>query len=419
MERIGGQYFLTATSTILLILATSASAIEFSAFGSVVVGRINIEENIRLIDYDDDWSTTSESLLGVQLNHIISSDLSFTAQVIAEGFSYRDREEYDPRFDWAFLSYRFSHAYSARLGRIRTPLFFYSDSIHVGYSYSWVRPPVDVYNPKISGATVNIDGFDMTFNHQFNMSDLEASFYIGQGEGRNNDFIATVDFVTGISLAWFDYDTTLRYSMVAAKGDLQEKRLNTVGNTFQQLVDFFNVPPIFQQIADGHYIENGWLYYFSLGVERNAGDWILRSEINYQTENADSIATRYKGIYSSVSRTFGQLTPYAVAGYGKIQVNNYLQDLIYESQQILPQGIFPPMDTLRQAALAGYEAINTDGWSVTLGCRYDFHPKAALNIEFQHLDSFRHPAFDRQISVLIDRTSQSVLATTIGLDFIL
>lgn len=413
MERLTQLILLPLAS---LILPASALAIELSAFGSLAVGRINSKENVRLIDYEDDWSTTSETMLGVQLTHRISRDFEFTTQVLAEGFSYQAREEYDPRFDWVFLSYRPSHAYRARIGRIRTPLFFYSDSLHVGYSYPWVRPPIDVYYPRIS-TLANIDGFDITFNHQMSESDLEASAFLGQGDARNNNITVTADIAVGATISWFNYNTTWRFSMAAVKGDAQERVLTSLGNAFEQMVNIFGAPSIFQQIADAHNLEGRWLYYYSFGVVHNVGDWAIRTELNYQDESSEGLATSYKGIFASVSRTFGRLSPFAAAGFGEIQVNNYLQDLIYESQRILPEGISIPIDSLRQIALAGYEDINTKGWSATLGCRYDFHPKIALKVEAQYFDTIQHPAF--RTRAVVPKAEPSVLATTITLDFVL
>jgi hypothetical protein len=148
-----------------LLLATTlpaaAATVELSGFatitaGSVLDGNLNAKVNyfecpcfIANYEYaglyeDNGWTAGVESTVGVQADIRIDDQLSATVQV--DGHAV---DGYEAALDWAYLSYRASNDWTLQAGHKRLPLYSYSDSNYIGYSYPWVRPPVDVYGWEI------------------------------------------------------------------------------------------------------------------------------------------------------------------------------------------------------------------------------------------------------------------------------
>jgi hypothetical protein len=56
---------------------------------------------------------------------------------------YNHAGNYEPELTWAFISYAPVPDMKVRAGRLGWDVYMLSDSRNVGYSYLWVRPPVD------------------------------------------------------------------------------------------------------------------------------------------------------------------------------------------------------------------------------------------------------------------------------------
>lgn len=119
--------------------ALASSEISFSGFGQIIGGAISGDAS-SLNGYDGDISFTEESLFGLQVNASMNDRLSATAQLVGRG-----ADDFDPEFAWAYVTYRFTDQWSLRAGRIRLPVFRYSDFLDVGYAYHWTRVPSPVY----------------------------------------------------------------------------------------------------------------------------------------------------------------------------------------------------------------------------------------------------------------------------------
>jgi hypothetical protein len=154
---------------ILILLFTSmtstAWAFEFevNGFGSIVASRTISDEPlgsdtrstylvVSTIATNDDgtrnpdaridnkWSFKPDSNLAFQFKAKSEFGLSATAQVTAQAAN-----SLDPEFEWLYLSYAINDSLSFNAGRQRLPLYLHSDHLDVGYTYHWVRPPIDIY----------------------------------------------------------------------------------------------------------------------------------------------------------------------------------------------------------------------------------------------------------------------------------
>ena len=88
--------------------------------------------------YHDDVSFGPDSNYGVQLSKKLTKKISLTSQFAGYG-----SDSFDARFSWAYMKYRLNGDSFFIAGKQRLPLFLYSDSLDVGYSYHWIRPPIE------------------------------------------------------------------------------------------------------------------------------------------------------------------------------------------------------------------------------------------------------------------------------------
>lgn len=138
--------------------------------------------------------------LGLRLDSDFSEDLGFTLQAVANG-----DEDYAPRVDWAFVDYEINNQLKVSAGKLRMPLYMFSDYKDVSYAYPWIIPPYAVYgSPDFS----SFDGGKLNYRWDLGdewSSDLEVWFgrlknhiIVGGIGGHKVDF--AIDDMYGVSL---------------------------------------------------------------------------------------------------------------------------------------------------------------------------------------------------------------------------
>lgn len=152
--------------------ASSMAEIRINGFGNINAGITSTDDTF--LGYDDTANFSNESLFALQVAGDIGEKFSATAQVLARG-----NNDFSPDFEWAYLNYDISDNWSAQAGRFRLPLFSYSDSLDVAFSYHWVTAPSVIYNVPFN----NIDGFKLNHTTTVGDWDLNSSLSVGQYKG--------------------------------------------------------------------------------------------------------------------------------------------------------------------------------------------------------------------------------------------
>lgn len=119
------------------------------------------------------WSHDVDTRLGLQLGWLFNSQLDAVVQGVSR---YNHEGRYDPQLTWAFLRYAPDAGKQLRLGRVALDMYMLADSRDVGYSYLWVRPPVDYYGVR---HITHIDGGDMTLKYPLGRGLLWGKLYAG------------------------------------------------------------------------------------------------------------------------------------------------------------------------------------------------------------------------------------------------
>ena len=131
-----------------LMAAPAFADVQINGFANLI-GGMTLDSDEAVYGYDDDFNFDPASVFGLQVRGDVSDKLSATAQVVGRG-----SEDYDAEFEWAYMTYALSNTTNISAGRMRVPLFKYSSSLDIGYSYHWLTPPYAVYGLDFN----NIDG---------------------------------------------------------------------------------------------------------------------------------------------------------------------------------------------------------------------------------------------------------------------
>lgn len=393
-----------------LYLAVQAQALDYkvAGFASIGAGYTN-RPDAKFMDYGETLTGRSDTIFALQINSQLTEATSFTSQVASEGYSSGSYSDFEPNINWLFLSHQFTPSIRGRLGRLRMPLYMYSESLSVGYSYPWVRPPVDVYRPELTVFS-NYEGVDINFIKDLKGKELEIVFLLGQLEGNTFDYSTEIKVFAGTTLRLFEEDHSIRYGFFLGKMDSSEARFNQLGEAF---TNFSSINPIFQDIAQSHRLEDGTVIYHSLGYEREYDDWTLNTELNATLFPDRDFSTDILGSYISLSKQIRNLRPYAVLGYSRTELSEDLANQIRQSQAVVPTGVIPSLDGLRDTALSAYELFNNSGYSGTIGCRFELNPHTALKLEIQYFDSS-----NALRGFTAETQNDSITASSMTVDFI-
>ena len=174
--------FLILLISILFITLPAHSEVNFNGFASFV-GGATLDSTESYNGYVNKLEFDKNSLYGIQISSHLGDGLSVVGQLIARG-----TENYKPEFEWMYASYNLTPTLNMKIGRVRTPFYMFSEYLEVGYTYQWIRPPVEVY----AAAITNMDGVSFLYNMPIGNIDSQYMITIGNREDFSNDPTATV-----------------------------------------------------------------------------------------------------------------------------------------------------------------------------------------------------------------------------------
>ena len=192
-------------------LASHAFETRLNGFISVGAGMTLQEDQTFITDpvnfgsYDNELSIKPDTMVAIQSLSKVNDRLSATAQLVGYAGS-----EFNVKFEWAYVNYELFDTVDLKVGRIRMPLFNYSSSLDLGYSYAWVRPPVEVYNVFLTGLEGISTDFDFSLGNWYG----SATVFYGETQGTDPESGSFVEFesILGGSVALENGNFILRGS---------------------------------------------------------------------------------------------------------------------------------------------------------------------------------------------------------------
>ena len=325
----------------------TSERVRFNGFLSVAYGAA--DNDAGYAGYDQDYDLDQESLFGLQGSFALNSTTDVTMQLVARG-----REDWDPTMEWAYISHKFTNNFRGRAGKMRLPLFMFSDSLEVGYAQPWARPPVEVYGQIPATSYTGVDG---TYDWNLPNSTLTAQVFTG---GSNDDFssqgttirVETKDSYGG-SLRWTDFVWTLRGVYSAATVD--------IGGFNEFDVSFYGV-----------------------GLNYNNGNWQVLSEfVGTDTDGANPDS---QSAYVTLTKRFGVFTPYL-----SYAITETTDD---EERPLTRTQAFTLLTTPGSPyygnpnILAGSAVNNVERSATSIGLRWDALTNVALKFDITLADDF-------------------------------
>jgi hypothetical protein len=277
----------------------------FSGFGTLGVVHSNNNSADFTINLDKSngagythaWSADVDTLIAAQLDGTFTPKLSAVVQVISEQ-AYNNT--YTPQIEWANVKYQFTSDFSVGLGRIVLPCFFLSDTHNVGYTYAWVRPPVEVYH---FIPVTTVDGVDGSYGIHFGdvANTLQGHFGGTAKELPDNRGTARARDSWGIS------DTT-EFGALTARIAYQYTDLTAA----PALDPFFNAfrrfGPQGVAIADEYNADHKPSHFIDFGASYDPGNWFVMAEWAYSQNN--SFVTKSTAWDVGGGYRLKKLTPY-------------------------------------------------------------------------------------------------------------
>lgn len=283
----------------ICLASTSAFALEqgetlINGFGTVGVTHLGGEDDGRSYGIsgqtNDSWRGDQLSKFGAQLTYGVTDTVGLTLQTTAKAYG----DEWKANLEWAYLSWQSTDNLMMRFGRLRTPVYMYSESIDVGFSYPWLRLPDEVYSQvQLS----NYEGADIVYNLPLSFATL--SFQLAGGIAKNRDYYIydeefDIDydnvFGSSVSLATNDFGT-FRVGYVEADIDTE------ISGSF---TDIFGNPGTATLLS----LDKDKGKFTSIGYQYDNGTWLTANEWTSRViENDGSNST--DSFYLMGGRRFG------------------------------------------------------------------------------------------------------------------
>ncbi len=359
--------FLTAAS---LLAAPAFAEIQINGFANLI-GGMTLDDDEAVYDYDSDFNFDPASVFGLQVRGDVSDKLSATAQLVGRG-----SDDYDASFEWAYMTYVVNNNVSISAGRIRLPLFKYSASLDVGYSYHWLTPPDSVYGIDFN----NIDGVRLDYSTYSGDWEYGAQFTVGR--------VQADTFISGTP-AELELENVVAVSFEATRDWFSARTLLARGKTTAVNEDFDTfvagmgqfgafIPPA-TAAAEGFSVNGDTGTFFEVAVDIDKYDWFIGAEFT-KTEVDDAIIASNDAWYVTAGMRFGKFTPH---------ITYEVEEADNADQVALIAGLPSMIDTGDAVTDATWSAIyqaasgiaadqEQDTSAVTLGLRYDIEPGFAV-----------------------------------------
>ncbi|MDE2428302.1 MAG: hypothetical protein KGM99_06205 [Burkholderiales bacterium] len=373
-----------------LTLAISAQAQDSgSAFSVHGFGTLGVVHNTsRQVDIVRDLSQNDgvgytrqtdfgmDSNLGVQINTRISDTLDAAIQVV----SRKSANDFQPEITWAYGRYAMDDDTQLRVGRLGFDVYLLADSRNIGYSYQWVRPPIDFFGGLIISY---FDGADLVLSRKTAMGILRTKLFTG---------VAREKTFTGPGDTFFSFNQS---SLYGAYADLQQQawqfRLGyselKLKNEFPPLIaaldalhspELNQVVPAADSIGTSLSMKNKKVKYISAGIAYESGPLQAQLMLSRITSESQAFPS-YQAGYLTGSYRLGRYTPYAT----------YSAASPYHVAPLptLPVGLSSDVDML---AIGLKDALQTQfnhQHTISLGVRYDLNDKSNLKLQIDRIHS--------------------------------
>lgn len=356
---------LSAVALCSLAFSTSAQAnIDWSGFANIAGGMTTSSDDT-LFGYDDKLDFNQDTLFALQGRASISEDFSVTTQLMSRG-----ADNFDIAVEWAYVQYQLSDSTSINAGKLRLPLYMYSDSIDVGYSYHWLRTPQSVYRAPFNnytGASVQYNAFvgDWMLSSQFIGGNVREDV-LAAGVANPAELNNIVGFNTS---ATYNY-LTMRFGYFTSNDvtiDIQSQDAVTLITMLQAAGQLDAIQALDVNGERGNFA--------SAGFNWDNFNWFFGGEVT-MLEVKNSYIPKQQSAYLTAGKRFGQNTIHASFGISDDKAQSP-QSMVVDNPELAA--------AVAMAAEAQVQRVNY----TSIGLRRELNSGVALKLDFTHADDKR------------------------------
>jgi hypothetical protein len=333
--------------------------------------------------YSQSWAPGVDSKVGLQLGAQFTDRLSAIVQVVSQ---HLYDNTWRPQLQWANLKYQLTADLSIRAGRSVAAPFLLSDTSLVGYTYPWIRPPIELYGEL---PVSNLDGFAVNYHlqggaveHTFSVSYGQTRLKIkGGGDVAARKFLETSDAMEVGSL-------TFRIGYTSFRGTTDFPTLDPLFAGFTQFgaeassVGFPTTGAQASALGAGYSLRESSPYAFSMatvGVSYDPGNWLLMSE--WARTASDGLLESSTAWYLMAGHRYGKFTPFVTLGQVESGRN--------ANPGIGTAGLPPPLAaaaaTLNGGLAAALGEFAPSQSSATAGLRWDALKDIDFKLQFDRV----------------------------------
>jgi hypothetical protein len=345
------------------------------------------------------WSADVDTRFGAQLDYAPGARWSAVLQVVSE---QRLDNSYRPAVEWANVKYQATPDLALRIGRIALPMFLGADSRKIGYTYPWVRPPVEVYGALPIPSS---DGVDLVWRWSAGpLRNATQAVWGNAGVRMWSSARLRANHLAGLS-------DTLDVGAFSARASVLTSvvTMNAARRLFDRLDAF---EPGGDALAERYDTDHKRSTVFSLGMSFDPGQWFVMAEGGRTRSN--SFLGKTTMFYTSAGYRWGPLTPYA--GLATVRA-----DMPTQEPGLPLMGLSAPD---RQAGFALNAGLNALLKTIPVqstrsaGVRWDLQRNLALKLQYNRVtpkDGSRGTLVNTQPGFVSGRTIQVGSA---ALDFV-
>ncbi len=338
----------------------AAQEIEFKGFASVGLG-IFSEDDSEFNGVDDSLTSDPFNLFALQAKATINEKTAVTAQLIARGQGQAE-DDYEVEAQWLYVTLKATDNTNVRIGRFRSPLYYYSDFIDVAYSYPWITPPDVVYS--LVGLD-SVEGLDIVNNHS--MGDWDGTFQFFYGGYSDETFV--FDDYGGINYtASYDWLTLRAGYVINGSSTTNIRQLNS--DVADAIAGIALADPDLAEALDT--VEEK-VEFTSLATLVDYNDWLFTFEMTILDFDEQSLFSDSDSWYAMVGRRHGSVTYHLTYG---------------ESENDPDLSIVNPLLPLEiQLGATGLiNAFVNETSNTILGARWDYAASSAVKFEITQVD---------------------------------
>jgi len=393
-----------------------------SGFASLGAGRIYADDQ-RALDYENEWSFNSDSVLGLQLDKELSEQWGFTGQLVANGFNYTGDDIYTPELEWLLLRFEPTGDMQFRFGRIRNPLYYYSATLEVGFTYPWVRPSANTY-PSFADPLKHLDGIDFIYSTSHGDVDIEYQLIAGRSAAIFYDLDITNHSIYGVNITanWSDFmwrinTEYLDVSILAPTAAPLKEAFKSAAASVSALSA--QAEEDFLYISNNLESKHKAVKYLSASFMWEPNLWVLMTEAMYFNNEDNNFSNDATGFYISLSYQLGVYTPYISYGEFHNEFADGIANKIKETEVLIP--ITPggsALDDLRATTTDLVNDFDTEQESIVFGVRYEIHDQANLKIEVEYFNFLKNTSGMFTVDNALADNPDDGLMTSIVIDVV-